>query len=767
MKQNNKSRFYVFCATALALLIMVGAFASDVVNNMNLGLDLKGGFEIAYEVSPLDEEMEMPEMSVVVASIRKRIDVLGVNEPEIIIEGDNRIRVQLAGISSQDEARSVISSTANLTFRDTSDKLLMDASVLEEGGASLQYQDGKPVVSLKIKDQAKFYEVTSSLATQSSNVMVCWLDFEEGVTTYQAEYAKELQGIEPGYISAASVNSGINGDAVIQGNFTDDEARTLANLINSGSLPVKLTEIYSNVVSAELGVSAYNQTMLAGGIGILLVMVFMVLAYRLPGLVSAVTLPVYVFSVLGLYTLMGGVFTLPGIAALVLGVGMTVDSNIITFERIREELRLGRTVETACLNGQQTSLRTIVDAQLTTFIAAFVMYIFGTGAVKGFATMLMLTLVCTAVISIGLVRIMLTLIAKSQVFESKKTLFCVKTEELPDIKKGEAKKYVNPFEKIDFIKNSKYFIGLSCAVALIAVLVIGGHVVGGKEPLNLGIDFASGTKITIVADETLSADAVSAKFAELGYQPSRVQLTGENNSSAHVTIKEAISQENIEVLKTELYKYYGHEASDSVVTPVVGQDLVKNAIYLTLLAWLCMLVYVSIRFEWDYAVGCIVALIHDVAMVFAMFVIFNFEINTNLISVFLAIIGYSINNSIVVFDSIRESIEAKEGAKISAVELAKMINTSLAKTFVRCICSTVTTLLPIIVLLVLGSDSIFTFNFAMFVGLIFGAYSSMFIAAQVFYRLRVNAKPKQEKKKKPRVKEDLEEFIVPGINDIR
>jgi SecD/SecF fusion protein len=161
MKQNSKSRFYVFCATALALLILVGAFASDVVNNMNLGLDLRGGFEIAYEVSPLDEEHELPEMSVVVASIRKRIDVLGVNEPEIIIEGDNRIRVQLAGISSQDEARNVISSTANLTFRDTADNLLMDASVLEEGGATLQYQDGRPVVSLKIKDQAKFYEVTS------------------------------------------------------------------------------------------------------------------------------------------------------------------------------------------------------------------------------------------------------------------------------------------------------------------------------------------------------------------------------------------------------------------------------------------------------------------------------------------------------------------------------------------------------------------------------------------------------------------------------
>ena len=767
MKQNNKSRFYVFCITAIALVLMVAAFAGDVINNMNLGLDLRGGFEIAYEVSPLEEGQDLPEMSVVVASIRKRIDVLGVNEPEIVIEGDNRIRVQLAGISSQEEARNVISSTANLTFRDTSDNLLMDASVLEEGGASLQYQDGKPVVSLKIKDQTTFYEVTNNLASQSSNIMVVWLDFDEETDSYAAEYAKQVQGEEAAYISAASVSSGINGDAVISGSFSEDEARTLANLINSGSLPVKLTEIYSNVVSAELGVSAYNQTMIAGGIGILLVMLFMICVYRLPGLISAISLPVYVFAVLGVYSLMGGVFTLPGIAALVLGVGMTVDSNIITFERIKEELRLGRTVETACLNGQQTSLRTIVDAQLTTFIAAFVMYMFGTGAVKGFATMLMVTLVCTALISIWLVRILMTLLAKSGVVENKKTWFCVKENELPNVKKGESKVYQNPFEKIDYIKISKYFVGVSCVVALLAVLVVGSHVVGGNDALNLGIDFASGTKITVVADDMLVADEVEAKFNELGYEPSRIQLTGEGNTSAYVTIKEAIPQEELETLKADLSAYYGHDASDSVVTPVVGQDLIKNAVYLTLLAWLCMLVYVSIRFEWDYAVGCIVALIHDVAMVFAMFVIFNFEINTNLISVFLAIIGYSINNSIVVFDSIRDALSEKQGVKLGAKELAKIINTSLAKTFTRCIYSTITTILPIIVLLVLGSDSIFTFNFAMFVGLIFGAYSSMFIAAQVFYQLRIHAKPKQAKKKKPRKKEDLEEFVVPGINDIR
>ncbi|MDD6467863.1 MAG: protein translocase subunit SecD [Erysipelotrichaceae bacterium] len=767
MKHKNKSRFYVFCVTVIALLVMVSAFANDVIKNMNLGLDLRGGFEIVYEVTPLEEGQELPSMTVVVASIRKRIDILGVNEPEIVIEGDNRIRVQLAGVTSQDEARTVISSTANLTFRDTNDKLLMDATVLSEGGASLQYQDGKPVVSLKIKDKETFYQVTSDLAKQSNSLMITWLDFNEETDSYEKEYAKVLKGENPSYISAATVNSGINGDAVISGAFTEDEARTLANLINSGSLPVKLTEISSNVVSAELGVSAYEQTMVAGGIGILLVMLFMVLVYRLPGAVSAVVLPVYVFAVLGIYRLMGGVFTLPGIAALVLGVGMTVDSNIITFERIKEELRLGRSVEAACLNGQKMSLRTIADAQLTTFIAAFVMYLFGTGAVKGFATMLMVTLFCTAFVSILLVRFLMTCIAKSGLFADKKTWFCVKMSEIPNVNKGETKAYENPFYRLDFVKIAKYFVGFSIAVLVVALLTVGFHAANGKEPLNLGIDFASGTKITVIADDTLDVKEVTAKFKEFGYEPSRVQLTGEGNTSAHVTIKQAIEQEQLLELKADLYEYYGHEASDSVVTPIVGRDLVKNAIYLTLLAWACMLVYISVRFEWDYAIGCIVALIHDVAMVFSVFVIFNFEINSNLIAVFLAIIGYSINNSIVVFDFIREAMKEKDNVKLNAKELFTLVNHALADTFTRSIYSTTTTLLPILALLILGSESIFTFNFAMLVGLIFGAYSSLFIAAQVWCRLRLHAKPKKEKKKKKRKKEDLEEYIVPGINDIR
>ena len=332
-----KSRLVVFGITVLTIFAIIITCSPVIKDNMRLGLDLQGGFEILYEVSPL-EGKDLPGMGAVAESVNKRVDVLGVNEPDITVEGDNRIRVQLAGIKNADQARRVISSTANLTFRDVNDNLLMDASVLKEGGASVVTDEyGNPVVSLKLADQNLFYEVTKKVSAMGNgdNLMVAWLDFEEGKDSYAVEKAKE----SPKFISAASVKEGINSaSAQISGNFTKDEANELKDLINSGSLPVQMKEIYSDAVTADYGVDAFSSTMLAGAIGIILIMIFMIGYYRLPGLVSAITIASYVFVVFLINNLMGAVFTLSGIAALVLGVGMAVDSNILTFERIRDAL---------------------------------------------------------------------------------------------------------------------------------------------------------------------------------------------------------------------------------------------------------------------------------------------------------------------------------------------------------------------------------------------------------------------------------------------
>lgn len=755
-----KSRLVVFGLTVLTLFTMVFAFASDVQKNMNLGLDLQGGFEIVYEVSPLNGTT-MPSMSAVAASVSKRVDLLGVNEPEITIEGDNRIRVQLAGVKDIEQARRVISSTANLTFRDVNDKLLMDATVLVEGGASLGYQEGRPVVSLKVKDKDKFYDVTSEVAKlgTGNNLMVTWLDFEEG-TSYKEESKLE----NPSYISAASVSTGINGDAIISGGFSEEYARELSALINSGSLPVKMTEIYSNVVSADYGEEAFGKTVFAGAFGIIAVMIFMIAYYKIPGVVSAISLMTFVFAVMAAYNLMGGVYTLSGIAALVLGVGMTIDASVITFERIKDSLLQGRTVRTAFKEGNQKAYSTIFDSQITTFISALILYILGTGSVKGFAAMLMVTVFATLAMNVFLVKFLLGLLVQSGWLDNKKTWFGVKEKNIPNVQKGEEQFYFGPLPKFDFVKISKKFIIASLTLIVVSIGFMGFNGINGNGALNLGIDFASGTRITIQADETIQKAEVEALFAKYNIQPSGYKFAGDQNDVLSVTVKEALSTEVLSEIKAEVLEIYGHEANDSVVTPVIGRELVKNAIIISILSWIAILVYISLRFKWDYALSAIVALLHDVMIVIAVFAIFRFEVNIELIAVILAIIGYSIDDSIVIFDRIRETVANYHTKHIHNADYVEIVNSSLQKTFMRSIVNTLTTLIPVASLLFLGSQEIFTFNFAMFIGLLAGAYSSLFIAAQLWLYLRTHYKPKPKAKKRW-ADNEVHELVVPGIND--
>ncbi|MDP3306372.1 MAG: protein translocase subunit SecD [Erysipelotrichaceae bacterium] len=758
-----RPRLVIFALTVIAIFTMIAFFAKDVEKNMTLGLDLQGGFEIVYEVSPLEVGNELPSMAAVARSVSKRIDVLGVSEPEIVIEGNNRIRVQLAGVSDQEQARRIISATANLTFRDVDDNLLADASILTEGGASLGFENGVPVVSLKIADQNKFFELTEKVSKMGAgkNFIVTWLDFEEG-DSYDAEKDKEVTGQQK-YISAATVSAGIKGDAIIKGSFSDAEARELADLINSGSLPVKMAELYSNVVSAEFGIAAFNQTLFAGIIGIFLVMAAMIIVYKLPGIVSAIMLFLYVFVVLFLYNSMGGVFTLPGIAALVLGVGMTVDANIITFERIKDELYLGRTLEKAYVEGHELAFWTIFDSQFTTFIAALIMYILGTGAVKGFATMLMVTVFVTVVLNVYFTKFLLGLLVRSKFFNNKKGLFGVKPSNIPDVTKGENQKYFGPFTKIDFVKQSKKFLIGSATILILGLSLFTINSFRGIGGMNLGIDFSSGTKITMQSDIPLTLDEIRTDFAQFGYDSIAVQFAGDD--IAYVTTSETETTENLRALKVFIEDKYGFEANDVVVTPVVGRELVINAFVLSMLAWVMMMIYITLRFEWDYAMGTIVSLLHDIFIVFAVFVIFRVEINTEFIAVILAIIGYSVDDSIVVFDRIRDSVNHWPKPHISKSDYRQIVNKSLQVTLWRSFFNTFTTILPIFALISFGSSEIFEFNLAMLVGLVAGAYSSIFIAAQLWYYIRVNKKPQSQKSKKPRKKEALDEVTIIGIND--
>ena len=752
-------RLGVFALTVVALLAMLLAYGKDISDNMTLGLDLQGGFEIVYEISPLKEGGTLPDITAVVASIRKRIDIIGVNEPDIIVEGENRIRVQLAGVANQDEARALISTTANLTFRDTDDNLLADATILEEGGASLAYENGVVVVSLKIKDKDKFEEITEKVSKMTDNTMVTWLDYNAATDSYEAEKDKA----DPKFISAASVNDAISGDAVIKGNFTEAEARSLANLINSGSLPVKLTEVYSNEVSAEFGLSAFSTTAFAGILGVIGVALFMIFVYRLPGILSALMLGLYVFVVILIYNTIGGVFTLPGIAALVLGVGMTVDANILTFERIKDELYLGRTVKKAFDEGHTLAWRTIFDSQATTFIAAVIMYLFGTGAVKGFATMLMVTIIVTLLINVFFVKFILGLLVNSGILDDKKTWFNVKLKHIPDVAKKEEQRYFGPFKNVDFVKIAPRFIAVSVIVITLGLLSTGFNLFSGKGAMNFGIDFASGTKITVNSDVALDEATLIADFETFGLDNFNIQLSGDK--VAYITTTEALSRETLSDINEAMIAKYGQEINESVVTPIIGAELVRNAMFASLIAWILMLVFVTIRFEWDYGFATVVALVHDILMVLAVFAIFRLEVTTELVAVILAIIGYSVDDTIVIFDRIRETLNNINKPHVTKDDYKAIVNESLAAVALRSLWNTTTTIIPIVFLLSLGSGAIFTFNFAMFIGLISGAYSSIFIAAQLWLFIRLRRRQKKEIVHKVRKKEDLDELTVIGIND--
>ncbi len=758
-----KSKLAIFGLVVILLGTLIGTTIRSIISGLNLGLDLRGGFEILYQVEPLNEGSTV-DMSAVINSISKRINVLGVSEPQITVEGNNRIRVQLAGASDLETAREMIGTTANLTFRDVNDVELADSSILKEGGATLAYQNGEPVVSLAIADKEKFGQMTSDISkrTNGTNIMVIWLDWEDG-DTYAAEAAKARAGEESKYISAASVNSQINDDCIISGNFTEESARTLANLINSGSLPVKLTELSSNVVSASYGADALRVTALAGVLGVAVVMLVMILVYRLPGLISAIMLAFYVWAVFGIYSLMGAVFTLSGIGALVLGIGMTVDANIINYERIRQELYKGRSVRAAVAEGGKLSFGAIFDAQLTTLIAALIMYIWGTGTVKGFATMLIITVVMTLLLNVGFSKRLLNLIVDSGVCDNKPGLFAVKKNQIPNVSKGE-KQFYTGTHHLDYMGKAKYAVGISSLIVIVALCLSLFNLSKGNGFFNLGIDFASGTKLTVTSENTVEVSDVQATLESLGYDDFSFQSSGD--STVYATTKASLDKQQLTEIKSAFEEKYGVEPGDNIVTPVVGAELVRSAIILTVVAWIAMLGYISFRYEFDYALGCLVALVHDVLIVLAIFSILRLEVNIELISVLLTIIGYSINNSIIVFDRVREVVRSRHN--IDPSEYRTIANDAIDEAIKMSVISSITTLIPVIFLLVMGSNSIFTFVFAMLVGLIAGTVSSIFIAAYLWCIIRIHSKPKQRNKKhtkaKKEKKEALDEYTITGIN---
>ena len=756
MKKKNKKNKVIIISCILVLFIVGVCFSFvPLFKNLKFGLDLQGGFEILYKASSIDgSKMTNSKLTATYKTLSKRIDSLGVSEPEITIEGNDKIRVKLAGVKNPEEARTQLSTVATLSFRDTEDNLLMTSDVLEAGKAKIgQDQQGNPAVALTVKDKDKFYEVTSKISGQDNNYIVIWLDYNELTDSYSKE-GNMCGTNSSNCLSAATVSQGFASDVIIQGNFTYEEVENLVDLINSGSLPTKLTELSSNTVGASFGDQTLSTTLTAGIIAVAAIILILIFIYHFSGFVSAVSMLIYTFLVFGVFWVVGGVLTLPGIAALLLGIGMAVDSNVITFARIREEILKGKSLPTAFKEGSKSSFSAIFDSNITTLIVAIIMFIFGESSIKGFATMLIITILVTMFTMVFLTRTILKLFVKTEYFNDKFNLFInIKAKDIPNVSKNEEVK-PNKLSKVNFFKHKIAVVSLS-----IFIIVVGGIFFAIKG-FNLSVDYKAGTNITIVTDSKLTKQQIKKDMDELKLEPSSITITSEETD---IRLNTALDGEQVREVNRYFEKNYDAKVNIGVVSNIVQKELVKNAILSVLIALVGITIYISIRFKLSYAIGGVVALLHDVLIMFAIFAVARFEVSSMFIAAVLAIIGYSINDTIVSFDRIRENIAKEDWKKMTKEKLEEICNKSIQETFTRTIYTTITTLIPVIILLVLGSSGIFTFNIAMLIGLISGTYSSIFIATLLFITIEKNNIGKNLKQKKVYV-DELQEKKIKGIN---
>ena len=738
-----RGRIVAFLLLIVVFGLTIGATANPIVKDVKLGLDLQGGFEVLYQVKPLKEggpKITEEMVKDTANALTSRIDVLGVSEPSIQIESGNRIRVQLAGVEDQESARELLSTQANLTFRDADDNLLLDGNDLKEGKAKANFgENGNPVVTLEMKSPTKFGEVTTLISQKApENVMVIWLDFVEGEDSFKAEVMKE----KPKFVSAPYVKNPINSsDVEISGSFSLEETKSLAGILNAGALPVHLEEVYSTSVGAQFGEQALNKTIFAGIIGISLIFIFMLVYYRLPGFVAVITLSIYIFIILLVFTLINGVLTLPGIAALMLGVGMAVDANILMYERIREELRVGKSVKTSFMAGAKSSFTAILDANITTLLAAVVLFSFGTSSVKGFATILIISILASFLTAVWGSRILLGLLVNSGVFDGKTALFGVSKSRVHSAEEQIGTlDLTTKFDRFDFVGARKKFYVIS------AVLLISGVTVLGIFKLNLGIDFSQGTRVEVLADQPVTKAELSTYLDKIGHPTDDIVISGDTKNIGVIRYKEDFSQEEVNKFKADLATEYGSDPNISTVSPTVGKELAKNAIYALLIAALGIIIYVAFRFEWRMGVASIIGLFHDAFFMVAIFSILRLEVDITFIAAVLTIVGYSINDTIVTFDRIRENINHR-GRIDNEAELADIVNKSLRQTLGRSVNTVLTVVFVVVALMLFGAESIQTFSIALLIGLFAGTYSSIFISAQIWFDLK-----KREMKKKGAIK---------------
>ncbi len=681
-----------------------------IKDRIKLGLDLSGGVYVVMEAQTDKKDKELQDlMNQTQAVIENRVNQMGLSEPVVTIEGDNKIRVELPGVDNPQEAVDTIGKTAQLQFMMADGSPVLDGSNVKKSGVQTA-EDGGYAVTLKFDGEGAdaFYEATSLAASG-------------GVTsTIQgAQNNSIVIALDDEVISSPTADEGISGgDAIISGGFTEEEAMELSLLISAGALPVDLVEVESSQVGATLGLDALKNSIMAGAIGVVAIFILMLTMYRALGFIASIALLLYIPIVMWILVLFGAVLTLPGIAGIILSIGMAVDANVIIFARIKEEVRNGKSIRVAVHSGFKRAMATVIDSHVTTFIAGIVLYMFGTGPVKGFAFTLIIGILVSLITAVLVTHLFVILLAESKRFSTNK-MIGINTK----IQTESGMKH-----EFHYIKHRKiYYI-------VTVIIIVVGLGVGFIKGFNMGIDFTGGTRVELDMGKKVSTTDINNVLKKHGIDDAEITNYGDDNENVSIKTTESIKTNERTALMNDMKKEF--DITDKSLLsfeqfgPSVGEMLTQNAIKAILFAAVGMLIYIIIRFEWKFGVSAIVGTAHDVLIMLAFYGLFSFTINNPFIAGLLTVVGYSINDTIVIFDRIRENLKLKRKK-----DLEPLIDLSVNQTLIRSLTTSATTILVMIPLIIWGGEAIRQFAIPLLIGIIAGAASSIFICSPVYYEL--------------------------------
>ena len=718
-----------------------GKGQTGAAKNIKLGLDLEGGVSITYQVKGDTPSKE--DMSDTIYKLQKRVEQYS-TEATVYQEGDNRISIEIPGVTDANEILSELGQPGSLYFikekdsdgnpnygLDTSGHYVLAKSIdelKEEGSVVLTGTDIKSAKSGSYQD-----------STTGANENVVQLSMtKEGTekfaeATKAAKEAKETIAIyyDGELISVPSVNAEItDGQAIIEGNMSYEEAEQLASTIRIGGLSVELEEIRSNVVGAQLGEEAISTSLMAGAIGLAIVFVFMCMVYLLPGLASSLALVIYTGLILVLLNAFDITLTLPGIAGIILGIGMAVDANVIIFARVKEELTAGKSVKSALNAGFHKAMSAILDGNITTLIAAAVLWLKGSGTVKGFAQTLALGIVVSMFTALVITR-MIVYAFYAVGIRNTKLYGRIKEERAP----------------IDFLGKRKIFFAVSVAVILIGFVFMGVNAGTGKGALNYSLEFKGGTSTNVTFDKAYTLKEIDETMIpdlEKVTDDPNIQVQTVANSNQVIFKTQTLDLEKREAFAKYMADEFGVEEKDITtenISSTVSSEMRVDAIIAVAIATVFMLLYIWLRFkDIRFATSAVVALIHDVLVVLAFYVIARISVGNTFIACMLTIVGYSINATIVIFDRIREEMKTKKRGE----ELEVLVNRCITRTLTRSIYTSLTTFVMVAVLFIMGVSSIKEFALPLMVGIICGAYSSVCITGALWYVMKTKIGKKAE-----------------------